>query len=244
MFACDVPEPDRCVPAFLQDCGLRRCCDVVTLAGPVKWVSFLLICCGTVAGCGGAPDSATKNRTFYDWSLAGRGTDALQLEKRYPPLDQPGTDHLPDYLGVIVLRDGIRISRPKSWIIREASSEPGRAYIQYIAPLAYAFNIYERPDSPLDLWRDVVTHYENDLQASGAKAVGSRVPFATFQGQGRAYSIERLVEVAKRPLVSHSREYLIRGEHRVVLVQVVHEGTDMSSIDHELMRVLTTLEVL
>ena len=187
-----------------------------------------------------------KNRTFYDWSTAAAagGTASSEIEKRYPPLDQAGTDPLPDYLGVTVLRNGVHLSRPKNWMIREASVDPGHAYIQYISPKAYSFAIYERPDSPTDLWRDVLSRYEDDLQAVGAKAEGKRVPFATFNGQGRAFSVERKVDAAKKPLVSRSREVLVRGEHRIVLVQVVHEGPDLSSLDQELMRVLTTLEVL
>ena len=205
---------------------------------------LLLLACGWLAGCGGAPDTAARNRTFYDWTVAGPGNTAAQFEQRYPPLDLAEKQPNPEYLGVLVVRGGIRLSRPKEWMIREASNEPGRAYIQYTSPRAYSFGIYERPDSPSDLWRDVLTRYEDDVASVGAKAVGKRVPVATWRGQGRAYSIERKVEAAKRPLISRSREIVLRGEHRIVIVQIVHDGEDLSAIDAELARVVGTMEVL
>ena len=204
----------------------------------------ILIACGLLTGCGGAPDTAARNRTFYDWTAAGPGNTAAQFEQRYPPLDLAEKQPNPEYIGVTVVRGGIRLSRPKEWMIREASNEPARAYIQYTSPRAYSFGIYERPDSPTDLWRDVLTRYEDDVASVGAKAVGRRVPVATWRGQGRAYSIERKVEAAKRPLISRAREIILRGEHRIVIVQIVHDGEDLSGIDTELSRVIGTLEVL
>ena len=200
--------------------------------------------CAWLLGCGGAPDTAQRNRTFYDWTVAGPGSAAGQFEQRYPPLDFAEKAPNPEYIGVTVVRGGVRLSRPKEWMIREASIEPARAYIQYTSPRAYSFGIYERPDSPADLWRDILTRYEDDVASVGAKAVGRRVPVATWRGQGRAYSVERKVEAAKRPLISRSREIVLRGEHRVVIVQIVHDEADLSAIDAELARVVGTLEVL
>lgn len=197
-----------------------------------------------LAGCGGASDNATRNRTFYDWSSAGPGNTTAQFEQRYPPLDFAEKLPNPEYIGVSIVRGGVRLSRPKEWMVREASNEPGRAYIQYTSPNAYSFGIYERPDSPDDLWRDILNRYEDDVASVGAKVVGKRVPVATWRGQGRAYSIERKVEAAKRPLISRAREVVVRGEHRVVIVQIVHDGEDLSGIDAELARVVGTLEVL
>jgi hypothetical protein len=193
--------------------------------------------------CGGASETAAKNRTFYDWTTGG-GASAAEFEKRYPPLDQAPVEPLPEYVGVTVVRDGVHLSRPRNWLIREANGDPGRSYIQYVSPKAYIFALYERTDAPTDLWRDVMGRYEDDLKSAGVKATGQRVPIASFLGQGRAYAVERKVEAAKKPLVSHSREILMRGEHRIVLVQVVHEGENLAGIDQELMRVLMTLEVL
>jgi hypothetical protein len=141
-------------------------------------------------------------------------------------------------------RRGIHLSKPKNWLLREGSNQPGQAYVGYISPNAYSFAIYERPESPEDPWRDMLKRYEDDAQSVGAKIVGKRVPVATGIGQGRAFSVERSVEAAKRPLVSRSREYLLRGESRVVVVQIVYEGDDLSQVNSELLRVVDTLEVL
>jgi len=89
-----------------------------------------------------------------------------------------------------------------------------------------------------------MNRYEDDVASVGAKVVGRRVPVAAWRGQGRAYTVERKVEAAKRPFISHSREIVLRGEHRIVVVQIVHEGDNLSAIDEELMRVSSTLEVL
>jgi hypothetical protein len=205
----------------------------------------ILFGCVLLASCGGAPDSASKNRTFYDWSVAaGGGASTGQFEQRYPRLDLAQKDATPEYLGYTVLRGGVHLSRPKNWMIREANNEPGKAFVQYTSPKAYSFAVYERADSPGDLWRDVLNRYEDDVGSVGAKVVGRRIPVATALGQGRAYSIERSVEAAKRPFTSHSREIVLRGEHRIVLVQIVYQAENLSAIDDELMRTITTLEVL
>jgi hypothetical protein len=205
--------------------------------------AYAVTCCTVLmVGCGGAPETAAKNRTFYDWSAATSSSAAGQYEQRYPRLDFSGGDGA--YLGVTVVRGGVRLSRPKGWALREASNEAGRAFIQYISPSAYSFAIYERPDAPTDLWRDVLSRYEDDVTSVGAKIVGKRIPVATWRGQGRAYTVERSVEAVKKPYISRSREILLRGEHRIVLVQVVQQMEDLSSIDQELLRVVGSLEVL
>jgi hypothetical protein len=124
-------------------------------------------------------------------------------------------------------------------MIRDASVDPGHAYLEYVSPNAYSFAVYERSDAPTDLWRDVQQRYEGDVAAAGAKVVGRHIPMATGANQGRAYTIER-----KTPLPSRSREWLLRSEHRVVLVQVVTQDPDLSRIGAELLEVLSRLEVL
>jgi hypothetical protein len=204
---------------------------------PIVWVGWLPI----LAACGGAVENSPRNRTFYDYAAGARAPEAV--ERRYPPLDLAEAVPNPEYIGVTILRDGVRFSRPKNWTIREASNDPGRAYIIYVSPRAYSFAVYERADPPGDAWQKVLDRYEEDVASVGAKVLGGRVPVGTWQGQGRAYSIERTVEATKKPLLSHSREIVLRGEHRVVLVQIVHEGMDMSVIDGELMRSIDTLGV-
>lgn len=211
-------------------------------------VFWLLLVAGAAAGCGGAAGAAdaARNRTFYDWSVAvGSGDGAMNAyEQPYPPLDLAARASGLQYTGVTIVRGGVHLSRPKTWMIREASNDPGRAYIQYVSPRAYSFAVYERSDAPTDLWHEVLGRYEKDLKAVGAKATGSRVPYAAAIGQGRAYTLERAVKAAKRPFMSRSREIVLRGDGRVVLVQIVHENENLAPLDDELLRVLSTLEVL
>ncbi len=209
----------------------------------MRWL--LLPMALSVASCGGGSAAAAKNRTFYDWTVATAGGDAAQaFEQRYPPLDLNAAAANPEYLGYTVLLGGVHLSRPKTWMLRDGNNAPGQAFVQYVSPKAYSFALYERPESPSELWRDVMKRFEDDTRASGAKIVGKRIPMSTGLGQGRAYSVERSVEAPKRPLLSHSREVLIRGEHRVILAQIVYEGEGLEALDDELLRVISTLEIL
>jgi hypothetical protein len=167
------------------------------------------------------------------------GAPAPTLETQYAPLDRADTKGGPGWTGVSVLRGGVRFSRPSNWSIRDASVDPGHAFILYVSPSAYSFAIYERKDGPSDRWRDVQTHYEAEVAAAGAKVVGRHIPVATAVNQGRAYTIERTA-----PLTSRSREYLFRSEHRVVLVQVVSQEATLSRIGPEIVDILGHLEVL
>jgi hypothetical protein len=208
---------------------------------PIAWVLPVL----ALGGCGGGPSAiATSNRTFYDWAVPTESGGAKEFEERYPPLDLAQADPFPEYLGVTVLRRGIHLSKPRNWILRNASNQPGQAFVDYISPNAYSVAIYERPESPVSPWLDLMKRFEDDTQSLGAKISGQRVPVATGLGQGRAYDVTRNVEAAKSPLVSRSREYLVRGKTRVVLVQIVYEGEDLSLVNPELLRVVDTLEVL
>jgi hypothetical protein len=210
-----------------------------------RWVlGACLLSSLALGACGGPSEGATKNRVFYDWTVATGEAGSKEFEEHYPPLDLAAQDPSPEYVGVTVLRRGIHLSKPKNWLLRDASNQPGQAYVGYISPNAYSFAIYERPESPSAPWRDMLKRYEDDAQSVGAKIVGKRVPIATGIGQGRAFSVQRSVEAAKRPLVSRSREYLVRGEGRVVVVQIVYEGDDLSQVNPELLRVVDTLEVL
>jgi hypothetical protein len=207
-----------------------------------RWLPFVVS--GLMLACSGAPETAARNRTFYDWAVA-TGTDTTgAFEQRYPPLDLGEKPPNPEYLGYTVLRNGVHLSRPKNWTMRDGSNVPGQAFIRYISPNAYSFAIHERPESPRELWRDVLNRYEDDVESVGAKIVGGRVPMATWNGQARAFTVERSVEAPKKPLVSRSREILVRGQTRMVLVQIVFDSEDLSAVDHELMRAVTTLEVL
>lgn len=198
----------------------------------------------SLLACGGAQETARQNRTFYDWTVATSASGAADFEQPYPPLDLMGVPPHVGFQGVTVLRGGVRLSRPRNWMLRDGDNTPGQAFIQYISPNAYSFAIYERPESPRELWRHIMQRFEDDARSLGAKVEHRGVPIASLGAQGRAYTIERPVEAAKQPIVSRSREYLLRGPTRVVLVQIVHEGEDTSQIDQELLRVVGTLEVL
>lgn len=212
------------------------------MAGVRHGIWFGMLGAVLALACSSAPEQAQKNRTFYDWATAqGTGGD---FEEPYPPLDLAATPPAVRYRGVTVVRRGVHLSRPVNWMMRDGDNTPGQAFVQYISPNAYTFSIYERPESPSELWRDVMRRFEDDTKSLGAQITGSRIPMAVSIGQGRAYTIQRQVEAAKSPVNSLSREYLVRGATRIVLVQIVHEGEDLYAIDRELMRVIGTLEVL
>jgi hypothetical protein len=224
------------------DCGSAE--GLLTSPPVLRRLFQFLVVPVSLAGCGGGVEEiATKNRTFYDWAVA-TGAGAAEFEERYPPLDLAAKAPHPEYVGVTVLRRGVHLSKPKNWLLRDADNQPGQAYVGYISPNAYSFAIYERPESIEEQWRDILKRYEEDAASVGAKVVGKRVPIATGIGQGRAYSVEREVEAAKRPFVSKSREYVVRGQSRVVVVQIVYEGESTAELDTELLRVIDTLEVL
>jgi hypothetical protein len=230
-------------PALIAHEIAHRAAFLLGSASPMR--SLLLPCSMLVLSCGGGSASAAQNRTFYDWAVATSGEQAAQaFEQRYRPLDFGAAGRNPEYLGYTVMLGGVHLSRPKTWMLRDGSNSPGQAFVRYVSPAAYSFALYERPEAPSELWLDVMKRFEDDTRASGAKILGKRIPTSCALGQGRAYTIERSVDAPKRPLISRSREVLIRGEHRVILAQIVYEGDSLDSVDAELLRVMSTLEIL
>ena len=194
-----------------------------------------------VFSCGGAepPPKALENKTFYQYDdLRASGSNAT--ERPYPPLDLKSRG----YIGVSILGGTVHLSRPENWTIRRASGTPERRFIEYVSPNEYVFAIYERTDIPVDTWREVMDRYEEDAKASGAELVGGRVPVATWNAQGRAYVMRRKIKGQKAPFTNLSREVLIRSEHRVDLVEIVHQGETLVGISDEMLRVMDTLELL
>jgi hypothetical protein len=205
---------------------------------------------GCFGGSGGGA-AAGKSTTVFDPTATGNGPAALpvdvattnpQLEKPFSSLDGTCAGGQ-SCIGVSILRDAVHFSRPARWTIRDASVEPGHSFIRYVSPEAYSFAVYERSDSPDKSWKDIVEHYEADVTANGAKALGQRVPVATGTNQGRAYTIDRKIE-SKDPILSRSREILLRGDHHVVLVQIVTQEESLSRISNELLEILRRVEVL
>ena len=168
---------------------------------------------------------------------------AKEFEERYPPLDLAPQEPNPEYVGVTLLRRGIHLSKPKNWLLRDASNQPGQAYVGYVSPNAYSFAIYERPE-----YAGTLAGHAEALRGrrAGRGREDRRQARAGRDGHRPGARLQRRTQrtAAKRPLTSHSREYLLRGESRVVIVQVVYEGDDLSQVNPELLRVIDTLEVL
>jgi hypothetical protein len=213
----------------------RRSLSRRSLSRGVAALSLL----GAIA-CGAGSSDATKNRTFYDWSL-GDGSKAF--ERPYPRLNWPEESESPRFIGVSVLQDQIYFSRPSNWRIRNASNRPDEPYIHYVSPNAYSFAIYQRRDPADDPWKDIIDRYTADVESVGAKIAGRLVPMATANGQGRAFTVERDVEAAKRPLESKSREIVLRSGKMVVLVQIVHQEQNLEAVDDELLRAVATIHL-
>lgn len=209
---------------------------------PACWLAIAST--ALLAGCAhGATDPiAYQNKVFYHYYDAD--ADPSLFETRYPPLDLAAQGENPDYLGYTLVGGTIHISRPKNWVLRTASNKPEERFVEYISPNQYVFTIYERLDSPEDLWREVMGRYEQTTKDQGAELIGMRVPVATWNAQGRAYLVRRLIPGNKQPFRNMSREYLLRNEHRVVLVQVVFPSPTLAPVNEELMRVFETLELL
>jgi hypothetical protein len=203
-------------------------------------IAIVTSICALACG-GGEAQIAEKNRVFYAFDSASPEL-AAQFETPYPPLDLKTA--APEYKGVAVLEGKVRVSRPVDWVLRSASNEPGKHFVSYVSPHEYLFAIYEWPDRPEAPWRDVMHRFEESLKASHAEIVEKPVPMATWNAQGRAYVVRRKVPASKTPYVNTSYEFLARGENRIVLVQIVHQGDSIEPESPELLRVVETLELL
>lgn len=194
-----------------------------------------------LGGCGGSPSAPAQDQIFY---LHGGGVvdKNYSWETYFKPLDQPATERTPRVVGVGVLGGDVRLGRPIDWNVRSADLTPQHRYISYQSPRQFIFSIYERIDSPQDTWTDVERRYEADVAAQGSQILAGRMPVATANTQGRAYLIRTKVP-AKPEYLNNSREVLIRGEHRLMLVQVVHTGESVESIEDEVTTVLKSITV-
>ena len=194
------------------------------------------------AGCRSTPDPiAFNNRVFYQYD--DPNADINEFEQRYPPLDLAEKEPFPEYIGVTLLKGAVHLSRPKDWVLSYASNKPTERFVQYVSPNEYLFSIYERVDSPEDLWRDVMGRYEDDTKAAGGEILSKRVPVSTWDAQGRAYVVKRGIKAAKQPFIGMSRETLARSDHRVVLIQIVHQTGTLQPLTGEAYRVMQTLSL-
>lgn len=197
-----------------------------------------------VTACGGPHPSAFKNRVFYDYGADGVQDLSALFEIHYPPLDLGPREPNPEYRGVIIMDGLVRFSRPLNWRIRRASNDETQRFVEYVSPKQYMVSIYERVEDAGAPWHEVMQSYEAQVKADGAKIIGLPYPGATWNSQARIYDVERSVKAPKRPLKTYSREYLARGNNRIVLIQVVHPEQTIEPIGDELLRVMTHLQVL
>lgn len=199
---------------------------------------------GFLSGCGGAGQIRPEdNQVFYHRDVRGEdGSFGPGVESPYPPLDHARSDLT--YKGVAVLEGIARLSRPDDWTIRAASLDPERRFIQYASPRQILFTVYERIESPRDPWYIVMGRYQEETTEQGGVFLGPGVPAAVWNAQARAYDVKRLVPAPKSPFQNHSREYLIRGERRFLLVQIVRPDESPEAISDELLRTIGTLQVL
>lgn len=195
----------------------------------------------SAVGCGGSPTAPAQDQVFY---LHGGGVidRNYSWETYFKPLDQPATERNPRIVGVGVLSGDVRLGRPIDWYVRTADHSPQHRFISYQSPRQFIFSIYERIDSTQDTWTDVQRRYEADVASQGSQILAGRMPVATANTQGRAYVLKTKVP-AKPEYQNNSREVLIRGEHRLMLVQVVHTGDSVEPIEDEIATVLKSITV-
>lgn len=197
-----------------------------------------------LVGCGGAGQIRPEdNQVFYHRDLGADGDGfGPGVESPYPPLDHSRPDQA--YKGVTVLQGIVRLSRPEDWTIRAASLEPERRFIQYASPRQILFTVYERIESPRDPWHLVMGRYQQETTDQGGVFLGPGFPGAVWNAQTRVYDVNRLVPAPKAAFRNYSREYLVRGSRRFLLVQVVRPEESLESVSDEVLRTVDTLQVL
>jgi hypothetical protein len=193
-----------------------------------------------LVGCGGSPTAPARDDVFY---LHGGGViDRNESwELYFPPLNAEATQRVPKLVGVGILRGDVRLSRPMDWSIRAADYTPQQRFISYQSPRQFIFSIYERIDPTEDTWPDVLKRYEQNVDDQGSDILSARLPIATANTQGREYVVKTRVP-AKPDYQSYSHEVLIRGDHRILLVQIVH-GDDIEASADEMAAALKSLIV-
>ena len=145
------------------------------------------------------------------------------------------TERTPRIVGVGVMNGDVRLGRPIDWYVRAADYTPQHRLISYQSPRQFLFSIFERIDSPEDTWTDVERRYEADVAAEG-----SHHPRRPHAGGHRQHAGPRLhpQDAASRPAPeyqNYAHEVLIRGDHRLMLVQIIH-GENVEAIEDEIDR--------
>ncbi|MFO0554555.1 MAG: hypothetical protein U0271_39630 [Polyangiaceae bacterium] len=176
-----------------------------------------------VSGCGGAEQAPKDDEAFY---IHGGGVIDKNrgYEVYFPKLDHEKTVTLPRYVGVGVLDGAVRFARPIDWSMRDADYTAEKRFISYQSPRQFIFTILERLDPPGDSWSDVEKRYEVETRELGGRILASRQPIGTANGQGRSYLLKTQIKAKPAPFDAYATEILLRSQHRVLLVQVVHQG--------------------
>ena len=144
-------------------------------------------------------------------------------------------------VGVGVMNGDVRLGRPIDWFIRGADYTPQHRFISYQSPRQFLFSIYERIDSPEDTWTEVLRRYEADIDEQGSQILASRMPIGTANTQGREYFLK--TRVASKPdYQNFAHEILIRSEHRLLLVQIIH-GPSIEATADEIVTALKSMTV-
>jgi hypothetical protein len=191
-----------------------------------------------LAGCGGSPTAPAQDKVFY--LHGGNVADKnASWETYFKPLDADASERTPRVVGVGVLNGDVRLGRPIDWYVRSADYTPQRRHISYQSPRQFLFSIYERIDSPEDTWTDVERRYEADVTAEGSTILSGRMPVATANSQGRAYIIRTRVP-ARPEYQNFAHEVLIRGDHRLMLVQIIH-NENVEPIEDEITAALKSI---
>lgn len=188
------------------------------------WISCLLglsalAATSVCSGCGGSPTAPAKDEVFYLHN--GKIDKTEGLEVYFKPLDADATARVPRIVGVGIFQGDIRLGRPIDWYIRASDSTPGHRFISYQSPRQFIFSIFERVDHPEDTWTEVLTRYEDDLAEQGAQVIAGRMPLATANAQARSYLVKTTV-AGRPPYQSMAHEIIVRSDHRLLLVQIVH----------------------
>jgi hypothetical protein len=198
---------------------------------------------GLCCACASQPaPQAYDNRVFYEYDAGGDGNLSEILERPFDDLDIESSPRV--FEGVEILGGVARYSRPKDWIIRGGSLRAEARFIEYVSPRQAVISVYERLESPEDTWGVVLERYEKDTEAQGGLFQGKAVPIATFDSQGRAYDVKRGVPAGVEPFISYSREYVMRSDNRIVLIQIVRPREDFGEAEPELLDFVRSIRVL
>ncbi|MFO0757174.1 MAG: hypothetical protein U0359_11835 [Byssovorax sp.] len=193
-----------------------------------------------LAGCGGSPSAPARDEVFY-LHASGIIDKNYSWETYFKPLDQAPNERLPRIVGVGIFNGDVRIGRPIDWYIRSVDYTPQHRFISYQSPRQFLFSIYERIDNPEDTWTEVLRRYEADVDGQGSQILAGRMPIGTANTQGRTYILK--TRVPSRPdYQNYAHETLVRSEHRLLLVQIVH-GENIDATADEMVAALKSLTV-